>query len=432
MKNKLLAAIGFAVNLIAYYPGFMEPDTVDIYEQALNHHYRDWHPPAMAWFWGLLNHIHHGPQVMLIWQLGLLWMSFYLLATHWFTTKRTILWLFLGFFLAPFIQNFAGYIIGDSEMALTWVLAVSIILKAVSKQRPMNAGEAVCAFLLIGYGSLVRINALPGAIPLYYFWAANLFGKPVRRRTVLLSTALSIVFVFGAQTLIKVLLKPQQQHPEYKLFLHDIAGVYVKTGENYFPSFVTEHPGFDPAYLKANYTTATADNLYWNEERKFSFPLVDDSTALVMKKAWMQAIRQHPVPYIGNRLDGYLYYLRIKKRTWFVTSEAVVCENQYGFSFTPNAVSKAYIWWIKLHSQTPWMRPWFWLLVNIGLLMAAFRTRIRPENKNIILVLGISSLLYLLPQVFIFQVDTEFRYFYWNCLSIFIGVYFWAAGRLRA
>ena len=106
-----LALIGFVLNLVAYYPGFMSPDSLDVYAQSISHHYTDSHPPIMAGLWSVFNNFYTGSLIMLLFQLGLFWGSFYLLATTWFSSRRNQIFLFLGLLLEPFIQNFLAYII---------------------------------------------------------------------------------------------------------------------------------------------------------------------------------------------------------------------------------------------------------------------------------------------------------------------------------
>lgn len=423
-----LGLTGFLLNLVAYYPGFMSPDSLVIYEQSISQHYGDWHPPLMAWAWSFLNRLYSGPQVMLIFQLALLWTGFYFLATGWFSSRRSRTWLFCGLLLAPFVQNFAGYIIKDAQMALSWLLSFSIIARAGFRHRRMTLMEAIISFLLILYGALVRINALPGAIPLFFLWFDNYCAWTKRRPGMVAAVVLSLLLAIGCQSLLNYVLKPQKQYPEYKLYLHDMAGIYVRTGKNYFPSFINEYPGFDTAYLRANYTTATLDDLYWNEEKKIFFPPLNDSTGPIARKAWARSISDNPGAYLYNRWDGFLYFLRIKKRTWIVTLNAVISPNSFGITFKPNVVSRAFIGTIKFQSGMPYMRPWFWLIMNISILIAGFFT-FDAAIRKIIFVLTTSSLLYLLPQFFVFQVDTDFRYFYWNCLSLFICVFFLAKDR---
>lgn len=417
-----MAMAGFLLNFIAYYPGFMSPDTVDQYGQSVTRHFNDWHPPVMSWFWSLLNQIHSGPLVMLAFQLGLLWTSFYLMATSLASSKRNRLWLFIIILLAPFIQNFSGYIIKDAQMALAWLCSFSLVVRAEYHKRPMSKAESILSLLLLMYGTLTRINAIPGALPLFYFWIGNVFQWK-KKGYALASTLLSVLLLLGASALLSFYLKPEKKYPQYKLYLHDLTGIYTQTGKNYFPPFIQKHPGFDTGYLKSNYTTATFDHLWWNEENRISFPSIKDSTISIVQKAWKRSILENPGVYSANRWDGFLHYLRLKKRTWFVTLHADISSNPYGFTFKRNPVSQVFLKWIKINSRLPWMRPWFWLALNL-ILFIAVRALNNFTVRRGVSILLLSSLLYLLPQFFVFQVDTDFRYFYWNCLSITVAGYF--------
>lgn len=415
--------IGFLLNLVAYYPGFMSPDSLDVYTQSISHHFQDSHPIAMASLWSILNNLYKGPQVMLVFQLGLLWTSFYFLATTWFSSRRSQIYFFCGLLFAPFIQNFVAYIIGDAQMALSWLFGFSIIARAEYKRRRMTMPEALFSFLFILYGSLVRINALPGALPLFYLYFGNCLKWRRPRSAIAAATLMSAFLVIGCQALSNYVLRSEKKYPEYKLYLHDLSGIYVKTGKNYFPSFIRSYQGFDTDYLKSNYTTATIDNLYWNDEKRISFPRLNDSNRHIIRNAWINSISDNPRTYFSNRWDGFLYFLRIKKRTWLIVLHAEVSPNNLGISFKRNIVSNLFLEPIKFQSWMIHMKPWFWLFVNIVTLIMGFFAY-NPVLKRTVFILSISSLLYVMAEFFIFPVDTDFRYFYWNCVSLFVAVAF--------
>jgi hypothetical protein len=417
-----LGLAGFTLDLVAYYPGFMSPDSLDVYTQSVTHHYIDTHPPIMALWWGVLNYVYRGPQVMLVFQLAVLWTSFYFLAISWFSSRRSQVWFFCCLLLAPFIQNFVAYLIGDPQMALSWLLGVSIMARAEYKKRRMTIPEAIFSFLFIFYGSLVRINALPGALPLFYFYFAH-YLKWRQYRWAIIGTCISAVLVIGLQIFFNDILKPERRYPEYKLYLHDLSGIYVKTGKNYFPSFIRQYQGFDTNYLKANYTTATFDHLYWNDEQKISFPRLNENNKHIIRRAWINGISDNPGTYLQNRWDGFLYYLHFKRRAWLVVLHAEVSPNNLGISFKRNFISDLFLKPIKFQSWMVYMKPWFWLIMNVITLIACFFAY-NLIIKKIVFILSISSLLYLLAEFFIFPVDTDFRYFYWNCLAVFISVLF--------
>ena len=65
---------GFLLYVGFFYPGFMSTDSAVQILQARQGVYSDWHPPAMAYLWGLLESITvPGPAGMLILQSALIW-----------------------------------------------------------------------------------------------------------------------------------------------------------------------------------------------------------------------------------------------------------------------------------------------------------------------------------------------------------------------
>ena len=104
----------------------MSPDSLDQFGQALRGEYDDWHPPVMAFIWRLLNKIEEAPELMLAMQLLFLWLSCYLFSI----SIRSTIWrifIFILFFTAPFIHNFAGWVLKDIVMAFSWLLALAIL-----------------------------------------------------------------------------------------------------------------------------------------------------------------------------------------------------------------------------------------------------------------------------------------------------------------
>ena len=358
---------------------------------------------------------------MLLFQLSLFWGSFYLLAITWFSSRRSQIFFLLALLLAPFIQNFLAYIIGDSQMALSWLFAFSIIARAEYNKRRMTRPEAVFSALFIIYGSLVRINALPGALPLLYLYFDNCLTWTKRRPVILAATLISGSLIIGCQLLSNVIFRPEKKYPEYKLYLQDLSGIYVKTGKNYFPSFIREYEGFDTNYLKSNFTTATIDNLYY--DKRISFPPLTGSTRRTIHRAWINSILENPGTYLQNRWDGFLYFLHIKKRSWLVVLHAEVSPNNLGITFKRNFISDLFLEPIRFQSWMFYMKPWFWLIVNIVVVVLAFFIY-DTTIKKLVVVLSTSSFFYLAAEFFIIPVDTDFRYFYWNCLSLFISAAF--------
>jgi hypothetical protein len=224
-----------------------------------------------------------------------------------------------------------------------------------------------------------------------------------------------------------LVLKPKPAYPEAKLFLHDLSGIFVAEKRNVFPAFLFDNPDFDTTYIRKKYTTATFDNIWWNPDGlAFNHKAVrTEAGTQALQGAWREAICQYPVTYLSNRADGFLHYLRIKNRDDFYhVFYPRIDPNSWGLVFRENIVSRVFIKYVWVQRNAPYMRPWFWLLVN-GLLLGCTGRLKQPGHRITYAMLLLSSLLYLLASFLIYQTDVDFRYFYWNCLACSLAGCVW-------
>jgi hypothetical protein len=204
--------------------------------------------------------------------------------------------------------------------------------------------------------------------------------------------------------------------------LYDIAGVRVSTGKSYYPDFIKQYPGFDDGYVTGKFNTATFDDIWWNADNKQLFPPLDEEKKGMLIKCWGKALRENPGAYLKNHFDGFMYYMQVKRRPgiafyYYYYPLIYPADNPPGFAFTRNKVSVAATRLLNLQEHMPYMKPWFWALLSVIQLLIIARQSSSSILKITCFCLIASAILYLAPQFFIFQVDTDFRYFYWVCLS---------------
>lgn len=426
----VICIIGFVVNFIACYPGYMTGDSLDQYRQSLSGNYTNWHPPIMALWWRCLNILSGGPQVMLAFQLVCLWVGIYLLYD---VLRQNKWWLMLVslFAFAPFVQNFSGYIIKDSQLAIVWFLSCVWMLHIAVSRRKAKVPEAVLCTLLLVYGCWIRLNALPGFIPLCFLWAYTFFPAISRGMKMVYALSFLTVTIFTQPLIQNNLLQAKKSYPEIKLYLHDLSGIFVATGENVFPMELYDNPQFDTAYIRQHYSVTSFDAIWWNED---DVRIIDGDEAkinAILSKAWGKQLLAHPALYLKNRWNGLLYYLRIKNsRNHFYYNIDFIDENEFGLKVSDNPFHRFWQAGINLNGQMPYMRPWFWWLLNICLLLFVRRFRM-PAFKHAYAALTWSGVLYMLPVLFLFQVDFEFRYTYWNCIACSLAILLLIAERLK-
>lgn len=408
----------------------MSPDSFDQYHQALENSYTNWHPPIMSYIWHWLIYIRKGPQGMLFIQLGMLWSTVYVLAAS-VSRRLWQIFIILLFFFAPFLQGLAGYIIKDVQMSFSWLLACAIIFRSTIQQRRLTQAEAILSALLLIYGTWLRHNSLPAALPLWFAWVQVVF--PVTKKAL----QLIITFTFFILSLITdwlflTALKPGKTHPEYVTYMYDMTGLFVKTGKNVFPASCYKNPHFDTAYLRAKYVPNTFDNIWWNADGRVMLPSDGIDHDMEFKHSWIKAIIENPATYMSMRLDACKYFLRLKNIDPFYNYVFAVYppDNPYALKPGEHFPYKPFTKYITLQCKMPYMMPWFWLLVNIVLFVFIYYIR-QKELRTVFASLLLSGILYIVPLLMLMTVDTDFRYFYWQVIVCTLAILMLIASNIK-
>lgn len=426
-----VCAAGFLIDFYAFYPGFMSPDTIDQFTQAMHNSYGNWHPPTLAALWHLLLKLWAGPQPMLLLQLFFLWMGTGLLMT---ALIRKSIWsapVLLLMVLSPFVQNVAGNIWKDLHMALSWYLSLSIMIFYFLSGKRAGKLAASISLLLIIYGTWVRVSGFPGNIPLLYLWIMiSPWSARVHKlwQRGLLALLMSGAVLIGEGLFSKHVIRAHDDHIEYKLMTHDMAGLSIRTGELCFPEIIKKWPGFDTSYLFSHYSLVSFDNIWWNPDNKSIIPHPEEKEFPAIKKYWRSVIMKHPWTYLQMKAEGFLYFLKIKDSgTGLMVMYPYIHSNNYGLTLQPTRMYQFMMPKIEKRYDALYMKPWFWVIVNFIFLAALFLPWLRSW-RQMLLVIQLSALFYLAIHFFVYPADTEFRYFYWYTLSVATGAVMTLAG----
>lgn len=407
-----ICVAGFIINFITYYPGFMTPDSLSQFEQSITQQYESWHPPFMAFVWHLLDIFYKGPQVMLALQLLLLWCSCYVFAK---SVENIFgkLFIMFAFFFMPFLQNYAGYVIKDSLMTLSWLLAIAILYKYSADKRRTFFFAFFSALLLLS-GAWVRYNALTGLLPLCFVWSWVIFTDKKKIVKWIAAISLFLIIIGGNKLFIDKVIKPVKTYPELPIYMSDLTACFIQTHKNVYPELLYENPNFDTNYIRANYDPARIDNLIWCDKNLI---VRNKATAEALKTAWIQTIIESPGSYIKNRYIQFLYFAHIKEKNESAYFVPWVLPNTYGFHVNENSkFYRGFTKYMRAQKNYFYFKPLFWILLNIALF--ALIPFIKDETGNIYFTgLITSSLLYLVPMFFLVTTDADFRYLYWGCIA---------------
>ena len=442
-KLKLVTtALLFIWTLFIFLPGSYGSDSWTWYTSMTTGIYEDWFGPGLPVIWHLLWSITGSFLALYLLQMLLYWVfvSFLTWNARFFSLHYWVVMI-----LAVFLIFIPQYITRDTLFAIFWSLASLLLLN----KNPGNKHKllTVCILaLLLGYGLWIRINALIALIPIVLAAIIALWNHSVKSlwKSLLLSAGISLCLFISVQFLTYKVFHAASTYPAYKLKLLDIIGITKLSGENYLPRCVSDYPYFNRDSMMKNYTPATIDNLYWPANSNgpvgtgfiamsfypYANSIIPPPDAMLygcVNNSWKTAVKNHPLLYLQNRASGFCYYLGIKKRlNSNEYNNAVLTSfpgNPLVLQKLPNYLQSRFGRLYRMLNATFLFDPWFWLLLNI-IAFIGFMYISRKTGEafwQINACIQLSGIIYTLSQFPVFQVDTDFRYSFWNVFAALIA-----------
>ena len=306
-KIKLLLSLLFCIaSICIFLPGSYSNDSWAQYIHMTKNWHDDWFGPAMVCLWGALWSVTRTYISLYFFQMIAYWLFITLLA--WDRPLASVrFWIVMlsGLFLC-FIPQ---YLMRDSLMAMSWGLASLLVLHPHYIKHKKIAIWTI--LVLSTYGLWLRPNALAALLPFALAIIITVRERQTILRQLLLAAGLTCLFFAATNILTYVVFRAAKTYPGYKLQLLDITGISKLSGHNYLPACVTTYPTFNYDELLKTYTPATFDHIYWSDRKLIPPP--DAALSACVHRSWVTAITAHPLLYLENRTEGFLYYLRIKK-----------------------------------------------------------------------------------------------------------------------
>jgi hypothetical protein len=403
----LIAALGFITCVVAYYPGILEPDSLDQLSQAQSGRFDDWHPPIMALLWRGLNFLYFGPQLLFLLHLAMFWASLVLIGRGLTALGAVWGWAFPAIGFAPWMLPLLGVLISDVAVVSAWMFAAALLFYRRARGEQLGGASLVVAALAFAYGTLARANTIFAAAALVFYGLSEL--APNLRRLRWGAAALTPAAVLGAAALFNAAVA-SSDYPTGSLQTFDLGGISHFTGRNMMPGRWSaadaskivqcyQPDGWDiyeaPACAQAA-SKLQAENLW---------------TRAALSQAWIGAIAQHPSAYIQHRLDYANHFFRWLGR---LPPGALDFDTEPdappAFAHPSNAVYEFYA--DLAETDYVALRPYFWLALGVGVLVLACLAQPSPAQR-LAQALGASSLLYLLFYIVV-GVASDYRYALWS------------------
>ena len=392
-----LCAAGLIFSFWLFAPGVMTFDTQDQYNQAVSGQYHDWYPPFLAWAWSKLNLVAAGPQNMLLVQLILFWAALYTFVAL-FTGRARYLFLLLPAF--PWVINYLGLVLKDSLMAFCWLLAIGLLANAErsGRWRLLLVGAAICMTLL---GILMRLNALPAALPLLFYAVYVARSTGGRLSAAAISMAMAAAMVGGAVVFASHVAHATKTYPQVYVMYDDLHALSLASGRNLYQGIM---PVADESIAVCKDVTLGVVQCYPGN----LYLLRDKYSDLA--QLWRSSILKYPFAFAAHKLRAFWALLAPSKpgSAWL-----------YNLGAGPEDEEYEPAWMKAMRSPVDFApvlyMPLLWLFFGISLLTYAVRQHI-GKLRPVTITLLTSAVLYMLTYLPA-TVATDFRYVYWSVLA---------------
>ncbi len=412
----MLLAVGYGLTLWIFYPGVMTYDAKFVYEDIAKGTMGDWQSPVMVWLWGVIDPIAPGAGSMFLLTATAYWLGFALPSFALAARGRRGGLLLPILALMPPALAFVGIIWRDVLLAACWLLAASIAFSVSDQPYRIKLPAQLLALALVALGVLLRPNALLAAPILtgYLVWPNRL---SFRRIAVLYIPAV-LGFLAAVQLIYYGALGATRQHPLQSIMIFDLGGISHFARQNQYPIDWSETQN---AMLLERCYQPTQWDIYWRlEPCDFVMGKIERERHLfgtsAIPKAWLQAIRRHPLAYMRHRLAFMWNFLAGDNLTMWVADvdhpmrQALAGRRPFAILVSIHDALKT----------TPVFRVGSWLLACIALCWFGWRRRDTSAGAFLLGVCG-SAAVYVLSFLFV-GVASDFRYGYWAVLAASVGV----------
>lgn len=420
------ALTGLVLTVLCFYPGYMSPDSIWQLAQARSGRFTDWHPPVMSWLWSFWDRAIPGPIGMLLLHALLFWGGLGLLAGQTLGPGWRAPAAILAIGLSPAVFGLLGTVWKDVGLGVSLILASSLLLLAARRRSPAALAAALGALL---YATAVRHNGVVAVLPLA-LWAGPIAVEllapgrapaPGRRRRRVAGLAAGVlllaVLMAISQAATFVLARDGRLYSVQVLWLHDLAGISLRTGRLLLPDFLVA--GLDPPMtigeLQGFYRPHSADSLYvWTGTDRRRFTTTSDPALIgQLGRRWGEAIAAHPTAYLGHRLEVFALQLGMTGGPACQPFHTGIDANDLGVSLRPSTPNRWAMEYLTAFRDTPLFRGWIYAAVTLLVLALAGR---RPGPTGPALALGASGLLYALHHL-LAAPACDFRFSFWPVVA---------------
>jgi hypothetical protein len=417
----LVAAAGFAFDVIAWWPGQMSFDSAYAWWQARGGDTTDIVPPVFVLVWRVCTALLPGPGLMFALHLALFWGGLALIFRALRARSPACIAGMVYTALTPLPLLMRGHLWTDVALAAALLFATGTLASARSDHRWPWLAVTLPVLL---YATALRHNALPAVLPFALWWTWLAWPRrdaPVRRQTVPIAGACALALaLFGGATAIDRIV--DRQVPVWtSLAQWDLAAVSISTNRMLLPDFMIG-PGLDIPELAAAFRPWSNTPMLANTQHGMRDPFMrayTDAQLSTLRAAWLAAIVDEPRAWLVHRLR--LAQALFGTHTDDMPRELTYSDQQAAYrdnmpiAANDGALHRLLLRGAERLRTTFVLAAWPYLAVGAWAALFAWRQR-RERTVTIPAVLLASAWLYAAPFIALAP-SAELRYLTWPCVA---------------
>lgn len=291
---------------VVFFPGRMVPDTIDMCNQALTERYHDWHSPVLAGMWGFFD-VNLG--VLFVVQIAVFVTAVGVILLRWLKSVPALVATAIISW-SPVTLGWLSHVGKDEWFAVSALVMVAAMGRADASSRPSRTVHLAAVVGAAWFAIASRPNAVVpvfGALAVFTWSARVGSGEVPRERSPLrrlvnpaAAAAITLVLVTSVQLVSSVVVQPAHVHPEHATMLFDLAGMSERTGHLLIPASVLK-PGTSVADVAQAFDVTQGEAFVFSADFPFRSTILDPVANADLDRAWVDAIRDHPVTYLKVR-----------------------------------------------------------------------------------------------------------------------------------
>lgn len=418
----MLAACGLALDIVAWWPGFMSFDAAYTWWQARGNTTTDITPPVFVWLWRLTGTVVEGPAGPFLLHLCLFWAGLALLVNAFALRAPVALVVMLPVAFTPLPWLMRAHAWTDVGLYCALVFAAAALARADASRRPR---WLLLALPALAYAGLVRHIALLAVAP-FAIAIAWLVLRDVRMAATARFAALAGIAAGQLAALAAAgwLLAAQvdRRAPLWPMIAqYDLAAVSIATGRILLPDFMQLRP-LEIAELTRMFEIWSLTAMLARSDGSLRNPIASVYTPAelaALRRTWIDTIRTEPASWAAHRWRYTRALFGTHPGGW--PYELVFIDAQIPYRDNPvvagnrTALHAALMAGARRLLGTPALAAWPYLLVGLAAVPLAWRRRHDAAGRWAACLLA-SAGLYALPYVFV-GVSAELRYLAWPCVA---------------